>query len=69
MLSANVARRATLLLDTVYVMPGDSLDVPVVVLKSSAPSPVVWFEAPASNGVYTIDSVTGRLTDVRTLGV
>src|SRR2546427_1135540 len=54
----------TLLLDTVYVMPGDSLDVPVVVLKSSAPSPVVWFEAPASNGVYTIDSVTGRLTAI-----
>src|SRR5256885_7084734 len=35
----------TLLLDTVYVMPGDSLDVPVVVLKSSAPSPVVWFRS------------------------
>ena len=51
----------TLLLDTVYAMPGDTLTIPVAVRKSSAPPPVVWFRAPA-NAVYTIDSATGRLT-------
>ncbi len=51
----------TLLLDTVYAMPGDRLTVPVAVKKNSPPEPVVWYEAP-SNSVYTIDSATGRLT-------
>ncbi len=51
----------TLLLDTVYAMPGDTLTVPVAVKKNSPPEPVVWYEAP-SNPVYTIDSATGRLT-------
>src|SRR5438034_57053 len=51
----------TLLLDTVYAMPGDTLTVPVAVKKNSPPDPVVWYEAP-SNSVYTIDSATGRLT-------
>jgi len=51
----------TLLLDTVYAMPGDTLTVPVAVKKNSPPEPVVWYEAP-SNSVYTIDSATGRLT-------
>jgi len=46
----------TLLLDTVYVMPGDTMTVPVVVLKSNNPPPAtVWFTAP-SNSAYSIDS-------------
>lgn len=51
----------TLLLDTVYVMPGDTLRVPVVVLKSSPPAAAVWFKAPG-NSVYSIDSANGRIT-------
>jgi len=51
----------TLLLDTVYAMPGDTLFVPVAVKKNSLPAPAVWYEAP-SNPVYTIDSATGWLT-------
>ena len=51
----------TLLLDTVYVMPGDTLRVPVVVLKSSPPAAAVWFKAPI-NSAYSIDSTSGRIT-------
>ncbi len=51
----------TLLLDTVYVMPGDTMRIPVVVLKSNPPLATVWFEAP-SNSAYSIDSASGRIT-------
>jgi hypothetical protein len=51
----------TLLLDTVYTMPGDTMRVPVVVLKSNPPPATVWFAAP-SNAAFSIDSATGRIT-------
>jgi len=51
----------TLLLDTMYVMPGDTMSIPVVVLKSNPPLATVWFEAP-SNSAYSIDSASGRIT-------
>src|SRR5881398_210810 len=51
----------TLLLDTVYMMPGDTMTVPVVVLKSNPPAAAVWFTAP-SNSAYTIDSASGQIT-------
>jgi hypothetical protein len=52
----------TLLMDTIYAMPGDTLDVPVAVRKqNSPPAAVVWYQAP-TNAVYSIDSLTGRLT-------
>ncbi|HYT04001.1 MAG TPA: hypothetical protein VEM13_03880 [Gemmatimonadales bacterium] len=51
----------TLLLDTVYMMPGDTITVPVAVLKRNSPPPAVWFGAP-SNPAFTIDSASGRLT-------
>ena len=50
----------TLLLDTVYVMPNDTLTVPVVVLKRNSPPAVVSFEAP-SNPAYGIDA-KGKIT-------
>ncbi|PYO96129.1 MAG: hypothetical protein DMD60_11520 [Gemmatimonadetes bacterium] len=54
----------TLLLDTVYVLPGDTLRVPVTVLKrNTPPAAAVWFTAP-SNSQFSIDSATGRLTAV-----
>jgi hypothetical protein len=54
----------TLLLDTIYLMPNDTLTVPVAVQKKTVPpAPVVWYESKAP-GVYTIDSASGRLTAV-----
>jgi hypothetical protein len=52
----------SLLLDTVYVLPGDTLTVPVVVLKSNyPPAATVWFKT-SSNRAFTIDSLSGRIT-------
>lgn len=51
----------TLLLDTVYVMPNDTLTVPVVVLKQSSPPAVVSYEAP-SNPAFSINAATGKIT-------
>ena len=51
----------TLLLDTVYVMPNDTLTVPVVVLKRSGAPTVVSYEAP-SNPAYSIDAASGKIT-------
>src|SRR5207244_5082366 len=46
----------TLLLDTIYAMPGDTLTVAVAVPKQSQPPPVVWYGAPASaSGVCGLD--------------
>jgi hypothetical protein len=54
----------TLQLDTVYVLPGDTLSVPVTVLKRTpVPAAAVWFTAP-SNSQFSIDSATGRITAV-----
>jgi hypothetical protein len=57
----------TLLLDTVYVMPNDTLTVPVVVLKRSSSPAVVSFEAP-SNPSYSIDAASGKITATLTAG-
>ncbi|HEX4575314.1 MAG TPA: hypothetical protein VH158_09295, partial [Gemmatimonadales bacterium] len=58
----------TLLLDTVYAMPGDTtLTIPVAVKKNTTPAAVVWFQGMAP-AVYTIDSATGRLRTVATGG-
>lgn len=49
----------TLLLDSLYLMSGDTLTVPVHVEHQAPGSPTVWFSAVA-NAVFTIDSATGR---------
>lgn len=49
----------TLLLDTLYLMPGDTITLPVAVLHRAAGTPTVWFRAPA-NAVFAIDSGTGK---------
>ncbi|HVH69300.1 MAG TPA: hypothetical protein VM716_15635 [Gemmatimonadales bacterium] len=51
----------TLLIDTVYMMPNDTLTVPVVVRKATAPAAAVWFKTP-SNTAFTIDSTSGRIS-------
>ena len=54
----------TLLLDTIYLMPNDTLRVPVAVQKKTVPpAPVVWYES-THKGIYTIDSASGLLTAV-----
>jgi hypothetical protein len=49
----------TLLLDTVYLMPGDTFTTPVQVAQQAAGTPTVWFTT-AANAVFDIDSATGR---------
>jgi hypothetical protein len=49
----------TLLLDTIYLLPTDTLSVPVSVVHQAPGAPTVWFRA-APNAVFTIDSSTGR---------
>lgn len=52
----------SLLLDTIYLMPGDTLTIPVVVRDTDGSPPPVWFTTVAS-GVVTIDS-TGLITAI-----
>lgn len=48
----------TILLDTVYLMPHDTLTIPLSVRYNAPGSPTVWFSAPG-NAVFSIDSATG----------
>jgi hypothetical protein len=48
----------TLLLDTLYLMPGDTITVPVTVVHQAPGTPTVWFLA-APNAVFTLDQNTG----------
>jgi len=51
----------SLLLDTIYLMPGDTFTVPVAVHDKDGSPPPVWFQT-SVNGVFTIDSASGRIT-------
>lgn len=53
-----------LLLDTVYLMPGDTFTVPVSVVRQGGSPPPVRFATSINPAVYTIDTVTGRITAV-----
>ena len=57
----------SLLLDTVYLMPGDTFTVPVSVRDKDGVPPPVWF-TPLTSGVLTIDSATGRITAIAASG-
>lgn len=57
----------SLLLDTVYLMAGDTFTVPVSVRDKDGSPPPVWF-TPVSSGVLTIDSATGRITAIAASG-
>src|SRR5213596_190049 len=58
----------TLQLDTVYLLAGDTLSVPVTVLKRTpVPAAAVWFTAP-SNAQFSIDSASGQITATATAG-
>lgn len=51
----------TLLLDTLYLMPRDTITLPVAVKKKGGSPPAPWFNAPA-NAVFTVDSASGLVT-------
>jgi hypothetical protein len=51
----------SLLLDTIYLMAGDTFTVPVSVRDKDGSPPEVWFSAP-TNALFAIDSATGRVT-------
>ncbi len=51
----------TILLDTIYQMPGDTLTIPVSVRHQNPAQPTVWFTAVA-NPAFKIDSASGRDT-------
>jgi hypothetical protein len=53
------ALQITLLLDSLFLMPGDTFTVPVHVEHQAPGVPAVWFSA-ATNAVFDIDSATGR---------
>lgn len=53
--------QVSLLLDTLYFMPGDTLTVPVQVTHKAAGVPTVWFKPlGGANAVFDIDSATGK---------
>ena len=54
----------TLLLDTIYMMPGDTFTAPVDVRRKGGSPPAVRFAPSPNPSVYTIDTVTGRITAV-----
>lgn len=53
-----------LLLDTIYLMPGDTFTVPVNVVRRGGSPPPVRFAPSINAAVYTIDTITGRIAAV-----
>ena len=55
------ALQVSLLLDTLYFMPGDTFTVPVQVEHQAAGVPTVWFKPlGGTNAVFALDSATGK---------
>jgi len=52
----------TLLLDTIYLMPGDTITVPLVMKQKTPAPPVLRFDTSATSSVYTIDTLSGVVT-------
>ncbi len=53
-----------LLLDTIYLMPGDTFTVPVSVARRGGSPPPVRFAPSINPAVYTIDTISGLVTAV-----
>jgi hypothetical protein len=49
----------TLLMDTIYVMPGDTITVPLAIVQKTPAATTLRFDTSATPSVYTIDSVSG----------
>ncbi len=54
----------TLLMDTVYMMPGDTFTVPVAIKQRTPGITTLRFAPSPDAGRYTIDTVTGEITGV-----
>ncbi len=52
---------ATLLVDSIMMMPGDTYRIPIEVLHKAPGSPTVWF-TPVATATATVDSATGLIT-------
>ena len=60
--------QVTALLDTIYLLPADTITIPVAVLRRGGSPPAPAF-APSPNGaVYTIDTLSGLVTSVASGG-
>jgi hypothetical protein len=53
--------KVTMLVDTMSLMPGDTLTIPVDVKHEAPGTPTVWFSA-APNGVFGLDTASGLVT-------
>ena len=51
----------TLLLDTLYLLPNDTMTIPTIILHRDATDPVVTYNAPVNNS-FTVDPNTGLVT-------
>ena len=58
----------TLLMDTAYLMPGDTFTIPLAVARKTTAPDTIRFDASANPAVYTIDTVTGLVTAQATPG-
>jgi hypothetical protein len=59
----------TLLMDTVYLMPNDTITLPVAVQQKAAGARTVTFDASGAGGVYRLDDPsTGKITALATGG-
>ena len=54
----------TLLLDTLYFLPGDTFTIPVAAQRKGGPPPATWFSPSPNAAIYTVDSATGLVTAV-----
>jgi hypothetical protein len=52
----------TLLLDTIYVMPTDTITVPLAIAQKTPASTTLRFDTSATPSVYTVDTVSGLVT-------
>lgn len=58
----------TLQMDTIVLMPTDTITVPLAIKQKLAGTPSVRFDSSATPSVYTIDTLSGRITAVGTGG-
>jgi hypothetical protein len=52
----------TPLLDTIYLMPGDTITVPLAIVQKTPASATLRFDSSATPSVYTVDTMTGLVT-------
>jgi len=58
------ALEISLLVDTVFLMPGDTFTVPVNIVRRGGSPPPARFAPSINPAIYTIDTITGRVTAV-----